>query len=1161
MSIRVALEHRMSYRFDRAVGLSPHVVRLRPAPHCRTPVLAYSLTVTPREHFINWQQDPFGNHLARLVFPEPARELTVTVDLVADLAIVNPFDFFVEESAARYPFAYDATLERELAPYLSDNQHLSDDEPGPLLAQWLGSWSSERGGGSDGQAIVDFLVALNQRIQRSVAYTTRMEPGVQTPDETLEKGLGSCRDSAWLLVQVLRRVGLAARFVSGYLVQLRPDEAPLDGPPGALTDFTDLHAWAEAYIPGAGWIGLDPTSGLLAGEGHLPLVCSPHPSTAAPISGTTEPCEVTFEHSNTVRRLEEPPRVTLPYSEEQWAHIDALGDEVDKALAAGDVRLTLGGEPTFVAADDMEAAQWTTAADGGDKRARGEALARRLLDRFGPGGLLHYGQGKWYPGEPLPRWQITLLWRADGEPLWNDRTLLADAVLIDSGATGAAGAPPGGAGVSPGGAAADAAVLARSIAASLGLPDGCCIPGYEDPLHRLLVEAGLPAGEPPAVDVDPTDESLAASDSRLAALAALDEDGRGDPVGWVIPLHPVPDAGPDTGPGERPGWATTHWTLRRGHLALIPGDSPMGLRLPLEALTWRPAPPADPEPSPFDEHPPLPGRMAAAARRRPKAKEVDPEKVPRGALCVEVRAGNLFVFLPPVQHLEHAVDLIGVVERAAAKLGRPVVLEGYLPPIDPRLVRLAVTPDPGVLEVNIHPASSWPELVDITAGVHADARATRLGTETFHLDGTHAGTGGGNHLTLGGPTPADSPLLRRPDLLRSIITYWQHHPSLSYLFSGRFIGPTSQSPRVDEARHESLYELEIAFAELERRTGAAGDAAPPWLVDRSFRHLLVDATGSTHRAELCIDKLFNPDSERGRLGLLELRGFEMPPHPRMALVQALLVRALVARFSAEPYAGPLVRWGTELHDRFLLPFYVAADIAEVVDDLVRHGFAFDLAWLAPFLEFRFPLIGAVDVAGITLELRAAIEPWSVLGEEVTSTGTARNVDSSLERLQVMAYGLTGDRHVVTCNGVPVPLHTTGTPGAYVAGVRYRAWKPPSALHPTIGVHAPLIFDLVDRWSGRSLGGCTYHVSHPGGRAYDRFPVNANEAEARRASRFSAGGHTPGLVDVSAILAAGPAAAGVGAQSLEYPRTLDLRRAPDFRGHPGPRVPRGHPEAR
>lgn len=1167
MSIRVALQHSTSYRFDRAVRLSPHVVRLRPAPHCRTPILAYSLSVTPKDHFINWQQDPFGNHVARLVFAEPARHLTITVDLVADLVVVNPFDFFVEESVARYPFAYDADLSRELAPYLAV------DEPSPVLAEWLKDWScAPSWPGPEGQAIVDFLVAVNQLVFRSVTYTTRLEPGVQTPDETLEKGFGSCRDSAWLLVQILRRLGFAARFVSGYLVQLRADEEPLDGPAGPVADFTDLHAWAEAYLPGAGWIGLDATSGLLAGEGHLPLVCTPHPSTAAPISGATDPCEVTLEYSNTVRRLAGPPRVTLPYSDEQWRRVDDLGHEVDRALAAGDVRLTFGGEPTFVATDDMEADQWTTAADGAEKRARGEALAWRLLERFAPGGLLHYGQGKWYPGEPLPRWQIALVWRADGEALWGNRPLLARAVLAGPSAIGpAAPDPPDAPDATDGAGSADAAALVGAIASSLGLPPECCIPGYEDPLHRLLAEALLPGGQPPAADVAPTGPALASSDARLATLATLDYQGRGDPVGWVIPLHPAPEGGPGSGTGDQPGWVTTRWTLRRGYLALVPGDSPMGLRLPLEALTWRPLPPEDPETSLFDELAPL--GLGTSRRRRRKVKEVEPQEIPRGALCVELRQGKVFVFLPPVQRAEHFVDLVGVVEGAAAELGLPVVLEGYLPPVDPRLVRLLVTPDPGVLEVNVHPASSWPELVEITTAVHAEARATQLGTETFHLDGTHAGTGGGNHLILGGSTPADSPLLRRPDLLRSIITYWQHHPSLSYVFSGRFIGPTSQAPRVDEARHESLYELEIAFAELDRfALAAAGTAdtagtgdpghtgagsaggAPPWLVDRLFRNLLVDITGSTHRAELCIDKLFSPGSERGRLGLLELRGFEMPPHPRMALVQALLVRALVARFWAAPYCGPLVRWGTDLHDRFLLPWFVTADLAQVVDDLGRHGFGFDLTWLAPFVEFRFPRIGAVEVAGVTLELRAAIEPWSVLGEEVASTGTARYVDSSVERLQVSVEGFTADRHVVTCNGAPVPLHPTGTPGAYVAGVRFRAWKPPSALHPTIGVQAPLVFDLVDRWNQRSLGGCTYHVVHPGGRAYDRFPVNANEAEARRASRFSAAGHTPGLVDVTALLSAMPGAASGGTQNLDYPRTLDLRRAPLLGGNPRLRAP-------
>jgi uncharacterized protein (DUF2126 family) len=434
-----------------------------------------------------------------------------------------------------------------------------------------------------------------------------------------------------------------------------------------------------------------------------------------------------------------------------------------------------------------------------------------------------------------------------------------------------------------------------------------------------------------------------------------------------------------------------------------------------------------------------------------------------------------------------------------------------------------------VIEINIHPSASWAELSERTYAIAAEAGAIGLRAEKFALDGVHTGTGGGSHITLGGPTPADSPLLRRPDLLRSLITYWQHHPSLSYLFSGRFIGPTSQAPRVDEARHDSLYELEIAFAELDRLT--AEGPVLPYQVDRSLRHLLVDLTGNTHRAEFCVDKLFSPDTEHGRLGVVELRGFEMPPHPQLSLVQALLVRALVARLWAEPYRRPLVRWGTELHDRFLLPWWLAEDIGEVAEDLRGHGFAVQDEWFAPFVEFRCPRLGSVQVAGVTLELRAAIEPWHVLGEQQALGGTARYVDSSLERLQVLVEGLVPERHTVTCNGYVVPLAPTGTPGTWVAGVRYRAWHPTSALHPTIGIHSPLTFDLVDSWSSRSLGGCRHHVVHPGGRAYDTPPVNAAEAQARRASRFEPLGHSAGTVVPRDIR-----------RRSEYPRTLDLRRA-------------------
>ncbi|MGH3683695.1 MAG: DUF2126 domain-containing protein [Pseudonocardiaceae bacterium] len=1099
MAINVALEHQTSYCFDRLVRVAPHVIRLRPAPHCRTPVLSYSLQVQPGGHFLNWQQDPFGNYLARVVFPEPVRHLSITVDLVADLTVINPFDFFVDPEAERYPFRYEPAMIRDLAPYLVS------EPPGPLLTEWLAGldrWLA------DGAPINDFLVGVNQRLQADLAYLTRMEVGVQSPEETLRLRRGSCRDSAWLLVAIMRQLGLAARFVSGYLVQLVADQPPLHGPAGPREDFTDLHAWTEVYVPGAGWIGLDPTSGLFAGEGHLPLACTPEPAGAAPVTGALDKCEVTFSFVNRVSRVHESPRVTLPYTDEQWAGIDALGTAVDADLAAGDVRLTHGGEPTFVSVDDMEAPEWTISPDGPGKRELAWRLAGRLADRFAPGGLLQVGQGKWYPGEPLPRWQIGILWRADGEPLWRAAALLADPW------------EPGKSGDD------DTQRLALAIATRLGIAPECCLPAYEDPLERLTAEALLPDGPPPAYDVDPTDPALADAQTRARIIAELDAES-GKPRGWVIPVH------------RTQGWATTRWPLRRKHLMLRPGDSPMGLRLPLSSFTWRPVL-VEPERSPFEERGPLPApppRPAPAvpssqpATAGPSASVVPSDQAPPTALCVERRDGRLHVFLPPLEHLEHAVELLALVEAAVTEVGQPVVIEGYPPPVDPRLHHLVVGADPGVIEVNVHPAASWRQLADIVSGRYDRARQVGLGTEKFDLDGTHTGTGGGNHVTLGGPTPADSPLLRRPDLLRSLITYWQHHPSLSYLFSGRFIGPTSQAPRVDEGRDEALYELEIAFAELER----LGPDIRPWMPDRLLRHLLVDVTGNTHRAEFCIDKLFSPTGERGRLGLLELRAFEMPPHPRMALVQALLVRALVARCWRQPYTGPLVRWGTELHDRFLLPAFVAVDIAEVTADLRRHGYPFEQAWLAPFLEFRFPLIGSVQVAGATIELRGAIEPWPVLGEEVSATAPARYVDSSVERLQVCVTGMTEGRHLVTCNGAVVPLRPTGVRGEFVAGVRYRAWQPHSALHPTIGVHAPLVFDLLDRWNGRSLGGCTYHVTHPGGLSYDRVPVNAQEAETRRASRFRPDGHTPGPVDLtSAALRCAP--------DREYPYTVDLRRA-------------------
>ncbi|MEI2778007.1 MAG: transglutaminase family protein [Tetrasphaera sp.] len=1155
MTIRVAIEHRTTYTFARPVTVYPHTIRLRPAPHSRTPIDAYSLAILPRNHFVNWQQDPFGNYLARVVFNEPVSELDIDVDVVADLTSINPFDFFVEEYAEHFPFGYPAQLRADLDPYLRPVDEDADGSgPGPLVREWL-AHNVPTTIGDEPPRIVDFLVALNQAVHRDVAYTVRMEPGVQSPDHTLAAALGSCRDSAWLLVSILRELGLAARFVSGYLVQLVADVAPVDGPAGPSADFTDLHAWAEAYIPGAGWVGLDATSGLFAGEGHIPLSATPHPSAAAPISGATEPVEVSFAFHNSVTRIHEDARVTLPYTPGQWEAIDALGEVLDRHLQAGDVRLTMGGEPTFVSAGDTSDPQWSTDADGEEKRRLATELAARLGRRYAPDGLVHHGQGKWYPGEPLPRWQIQLLWRADGQPLWRDQRLLGDpwGPPEERVATAA-----------PGELARD---LALSIATHLGVPADVCRPAYEDPWGTLWEEVRRPEGPRPEEDIDPADPQLANERDRAARVTDLDLTP-GTPAGWVVPLFADPDGA---------GWGTTHWRLRRRHLFLTPGTSPLGLRLPLSSLAWSQAPDI-PGISPFVERADLPEPSPEIE----PARVLDIEDAPRHALAVEVRGGHVFVFLPPIPDAELGIALVGAIEAAAVRARVPVVLEGYPLPGDPRLGTLSVTPDPGVIEVNVQPSATWGQLRELTTSLYDDARQVHLATEKFDLDGTHTGTGGGNHFTLGGPSPADSPLLRRPDLLRSLITFWQHHPSLSYVFAGRFIGPTSQAPRVDEGRFETLYELEIAFAELERTTALArGESpaghTPPWLVDRLLRHLLTDLVGNTHRAEFCIDKLFSPDSERGRLGLLEMRGFEMPPHAQMALVQALLVRALVARFWEEPYAAPLVRWGSRLQDRFLLPAFAAADLREVVGELNRwlarsaYGMgeqrpAFAENWLDPFLEFRFPRLGEAEIGGVHLELRQAIEPWHALGEEASSGGTARYVDSSVERVQVAASGLVEGRHVVTCNGVPVPLVPTGSgrlgggatgigdgPGTFVGGVRYRAWAPWSALHPTIGIHSPLVFDLIDRWNDRSLGGFTYHVTHPGGRSYDDFPVNAVAAESRRASRFERHGHTSGPVDT----ASWPATDSLlGPPGTEFPCTLDLRRFSP--GNPPPPGQDGEP---
>jgi len=1028
---RVAITHRIEQRFERQLRLSTHWLRLRPAPQTRARVSAYSLVVHAQPHFLNWVRDPFENHLARLDLPEPIAALGIEVELIAELEPINPFDFLSEPYAGQHPFEYPAQLQKELAPYLQVAA------PGPKLRAWLAALDRSA------SSTTERLDHVNGKIHETHALmpaNVAHVAGPVDPELLLARGLGSCWDLAWLLTLSLRHLGLAARFACGYRVVLADAVTGLDS--------LSVHAWAEAYIPGAGWIGLDPAAGLFTAETYFPLACAPDPMRALPMVGSREVGAGTHVETLQVRRLL-PARDAWPYSDTQWLDIQALGRHVEIDLARQRLKPTLGVSLSFVASAAAGAPEWNTAALGPDKRRAAEALLERLQQRAGAGAVPHLGQGEWYAGDALPRWRLGCYFRADGQPVWRNPEWQGWGRTREFSLD-------------------DACTFASALARALGVDARHVVAAHEDVLHELWRAPTGPRDLPAATELrDPL---------RRRALADRLSRGWREATGYVLPIRW------DHG-NER--WSSGAWVFRRGRLYLMPGHSPLGYRLPLDSLIAdaENAFEAQLERCQFEELAPLAefhGEVSARLGAKPGGggepaieSSAGDRPAPRTALCVETRAGQLFVFLPPVAYLEHYLQLVAAVEAVAEATKLPAIVEGYEPPEDHRLRRLVLEPDAGVLRVMLPQVQSWQAQLSLLRAAYEAARELGLSAERVMTDGRRLPSGGGGRLTLGGASPADSPFLTRPEILRALIAYWQRHPCLSYFFAGRIIGAGGAAPRPDEGRDEALYELSIALERL-----PLGENTVLWRADRLLRHLLADPAGDLKRAEIRVDQLYAPERASLRLGRILIGSFETAPEERIAALQSLLVLGLLGRFARSGDSGELIRWGAELHDRFMLPHILWTDLRAVIADLSSAGYPFQLEWFEPLMALRFAVLGAVQLGEITLELQTAHEPWPLLAEEVTGGGIARFIDTANERLQVKVWGMSPARYVLMCNDHRVPLQGTGVHGEYVAGVRYKVWNPVATLHPTLPAVDALVFDVVDTWTGRVIGGCSYFPGRP-----------------------------------------------------------------------------------
>lgn len=1038
MSTPVALIHHIEQAFGSRRTVPTHWLRVRPAPHTRPAVTAYTIQVDCQPHFLNWVRDPFENHVARLDLPEPVTGLALTVEILADLVPLNPFDFLTESEATRFPFEYAEQTRKELAPYLKI------ETPGARLSAWLKTLDHEPA------YIVEKLGTLNQAVHQRVTSPglnwNPAFPGTEAAildgielDGVLETGGFTPWQAAWLLTLSLRHLGLAARFTSGYRIFLDVSDP--------ASDTASLHAWSEVFIPGAGWLGLDPAAGMYTHEGYIPLASTPEPVRALPLTGLDS--RYPLQHTVKVRRLL-PATLPNPYTEAQWADLNATGEQVNAVLAAQDIRLANAQTLSFVSPAHRYAPEWSTQALGQHKRQVAEELLQRLKRLWAAGAVIQETQGEWFGGETLPRWQLQVCFRSDGLPLWHHEDW-HDIHALQEPLT-----------------AADLETFARSLTRNLQLSPDYLLPAHEDPLYELWRNRRTLQFHPPA-------EALSDTTSRRQLADRLSET-RCDPVAYVLPLRWEPLTG---------RWHSGRWSFRRGGLYLVPGDSAPGYRLPLGSLPVDAEAAAlrDPERCPFETRSLLPGVHGELSTRlthllsAPLLEVADDDHpqgtVPRTALSLRLHQGRVRVFLPPLTHLEHYLELITAIEATAVTQGIPVMFEGYPPPQDHRLRRFTLEPDAAVLKLGLPMTSDWP--LSQTTLTTAYAEAARLGLYGLHSrnTGSRMGPGGSTELVLGGEEPAQSPFLFRPRLLRSLIACWQHHPALSYFLAGRQIGPSGHAPRPDEGRADALYELDIALARM-----PLDEPGLPWIPDRILRHLLADPSGDIRRAEIRIDSLYDPDRMGQRLGHIILRAFETAENAPLATAQLLLVRALIATLSRRPINRPLIDWGTALHDRYLLPGVLWADLKTVLAEIREAGIPIQDEWYQPLLEGRFPLLGGVQWGEIRLELRPAHEPWPILAEEVTASGVARFVDSANDRVQVEVWGITPDRHVLACNGRRVPLQSTGTRGHYLAGVRYKVWNPVATLHPTLPPVYDLAFDLIDTWTGKVVGRFTYQPPRP-----------------------------------------------------------------------------------